>query len=99
MSLFRSFVPIILTLASVAQLPGQIPDRPGFPIRDASNTPIPMNPFRTQDTFQGPASMGTVSVRELERPLSGKGLELLEKAQNSIAKGDVSRGLEQARAA
>ena len=99
MSLFRSFVPIILTLASGVPLPGQIPDRSGFPIRDASNTPIPMNPFRTQDTFQGPASMGTVSVRELERPLSGKGLELLEKAQNSIAKGDVSRGLEQARAA
>ncbi|MFM2124454.1 MAG: Tetratricopeptide repeat [Acidobacteriota bacterium] len=99
MSLFRGFVPLFMTLAWLMPLAGQIPDASSFPIRDASNNPIPFNPFRTQDSFQGPASMGTVSVRELERPLSGKGLELLQKAQKSIANGDVSRGLEQARAA
>ena len=43
--------------------------------------------------------MGTIHVRELERPLEGKGLSLIQKAKDLIAKGDVEHGLETAREA
>lgn len=101
MSILSRSAPVFLILASMAPMPGQVPHewRTSNTVYDASNNPLPSNPFRTQDAFMGPASMGTVSVRELERPLEGKGLTLLLKAKEFIAKGDVAHGLEKARAA
>jgi Flp pilus assembly protein TadD len=42
---------------------------------------------------------GTVSVQELQRPLEGKGLRMLQKAKDLMARGDHARGMEQMRAA
>lgn len=101
MSILSRSAPVFLILASMAPLPGQVPHewRPSVAAYDASNNPLPSNPFLTQESSAGPASMGTISVRELERPLEGKGLALLLKAKDLIAKGDVEHGLEKARAA
>ncbi len=42
---------------------------------------------------------GTVSVRELEKPLEGKGLRLITKAKELIARGESAQAMEQLRAA
>lgn len=49
--------------------------------------------------IRGPVGVGTISVRELERPLEGKGLRLLQKARELLARGERERGLEQLRVA
>lgn len=94
MSMLSRSVPILMVFASLTS--AQIPGSPGFStVMDASNTPLPMNPFVTQE----PYAKGTISLRELQRPLEGKALRLLEKAKDSFKRGDVQRGMEQARAA
>ena len=84
-------IPMLIALAM--PLAGQMP------LREASNTPIPTNPFPAPEAFEGRGAVGTVSVQELERPVEGKARRLLEDATRSIANGDVARGLELARAA
>ena len=94
MSILSRSVPVLMLFASLTS--AQIPGSPGFStVMDASNTPLPMNPFRTQE----PYAKGSISVRELQHPLEGKALRLLEKAMLSFAKGDAQHGMDQARAA
>lgn len=64
--------------------------------RDASNSEMA---FPRPGEIRGPVSGGTVSVQELERPLEGRGLQMLLKGRDLIAHGDSARGLEQMRAA
>lgn len=63
-------------------------------VLDASNTEIRTRLFRAE-----PNERGTISVHELERPLEGRGLKLLAKAQNLLTKGETIRAMEQLRAA
>ena len=42
---------------------------------------------------------GTISVRELERPLEGKGLNVIQRAKELLASGDSAKAMEQLRIA
>lgn len=59
-------------------------------ILDASNSEMTWSAGRSllAPTNSQPVLPGNVSIRELERPLEGKPLRLLQKAQDSLQKGD-----------
>ncbi len=92
MSLYARSVLIFSVLAGISH--GQS-FHTGWP-QDASNNDM-FSP--KPEVIRGRDSVGSVSVQELERPLAGKGLKLLAKAKDLIARGDQARGMEQMRAA
>ena len=61
---------------------------------DASNGQILARP-RVHD----PNERGTISVQELQDPPSNRGMRMLDKAKQLIARGEIARGMEQLRAA
>jgi Flp pilus assembly protein TadD len=84
---------IFIALAGVSW--GQSFSNEAFP-KDASNTEM-FTPKPNE--IRGAGLRGSVSVQELQRPLEGKGLRMILKAKELIAKGDLARALEQMRAA
>lgn len=84
---------ILVSIIVTGALAGQ-PLSASQTVLDASNAEV----FARARAAE-PRQLGTVSVQELRRPLSEDGLRLLDKAKDSIARGETARGMEQLRAA
>jgi tetratricopeptide (TPR) repeat protein len=90
---------LFLTFAAFGQIYPPAARTPARPLLDASGDTMYSANIQAGEPREQPARGGLVSLQELRNPLDGKGLRMIERAQELLRKGQRDKALETLRLA